>query len=184
MHCHCTISTPSNVRPRRHYYGEHFLVVLVSLASSIMHCHCFISIPSIVPRSRHYYSVGLPGNCNGWDVAMSSPTLILAAPDGFEWFVKTETFAKPYPEVKPHLEEHRMWVRSLRAQTIGEKNIVSGYRVDALDRPGGGGLMIFAAKDFAAADQFIRNNDPLILNDCVDWELHKWIPETGDISLE
>ena len=43
--------------------------------------------------------------------------------------------------------------------------------------------MIFAAKDYAAAEKFVRN-DPLIINDCVDWQLNKWIAETGDINVE
>jgi hypothetical protein len=62
-----------------------------------------------------------------------------AAPEGMKWFVKTETFSKPYPEVKRHLEEHREWVRSLRED--GTIKIASGYRVDENDKPGGGGLV-------------------------------------------
>ena len=62
-----------------------------------------------------------------------------AAPEGLKWFVKTETFAKPYPEVKRHLEAHREWVRLLREE--GTIKIASGYRVDSNDRPGGGGLV-------------------------------------------
>ncbi|KAL7430424.1 hypothetical protein ACHAXH_002775, partial [Discostella pseudostelligera] len=101
------------------------------------------------------------------------------------WFVKTEQFCKPYPEVKIHLEAHRAWVRSIREQSNDEHSvpIVSGYCVDRNDKPGGGGLMIFAAKDYEAAEQFVRS-DPLIINDCVDWQLNKWIAETGDISIE
>mmetsp|Transcript_12439 Transcript_12439/g.26473 ORF Transcript_12439/g.26473 Transcript_12439/m.26473 type:complete len:167 (+) Transcript_12439:118-618(+) len=111
--------------------------------------------------------------------------ILNAAPDGMHWFVKTEQFCKPFPVVKPHLEAHRAWVRSLREQNDSgnQPTIVSGYRVDAEDRPGGGGLMIFAAKDYAAAEELVRN-DPLIANECVDWQLNKWIAETGDINLE
>lgn len=108
------------------------------------------------------------------------------------WFVKTEQFCKPFPEVKPHLEAHREWVRSLRGEqsdntnqgtTTQQQTIVSGYRVDENDRPGGGGLMIFAAKDYESAEKFVRN-DPLVANECVDWQLNKWIAETGDITIE
>ncbi|KAL7540141.1 hypothetical protein ACHAWF_006606, partial [Thalassiosira exigua] len=106
------------------------------------------------------------------------------APDGLEWFVKTEQFCKPFPEVKPHLEAHRAWVRSLREQNNQQQQtIVSGYRVDENDRPGGGGLMIFAAKNYVAAEEFVRK-DPLIANECVDWQLNKWIAETGNIIIE
>ena len=109
-----------------------------------------------------------------------------AAPEGLHWFVKTEQFCKPFPEVKPHLEAHREWVRSLRATdntTQQQTTIVSGYRVDENDRPGGGGLMIFAAKDYTSAKECVMN-DPLVANGCVDWQLNKWIAETGDISIE
>ncbi|KAL7530531.1 hypothetical protein ACHAXR_003542 [Thalassiosira sp. AJA248-18] len=106
-----------------------------------------------------------------------------SAPDGMHWFVKTEQFCKPFPEVKPHLEAHRSWVRSLRDDDTEQTIIVSGYRVDENDRPGGGGLMIFAAKDYAEALALVQN-DPLIVNECVDWQLNKWIAETGDISVE
>lgn len=107
------------------------------------------------------------------------------APDGMKWFVKTEQFCKPYPQVKPYLVAHREWVRSLREQNNSQQQqiIVSGYRVDENDKPGGGGLMIFAATDHAAAEEFVKN-DPLIQNECVDWRLNRWIPETGDICLE
>lgn len=109
-----------------------------------------------------------------------------AAPDGLHWFVKTEQFCKPFPEVKPYLEAHREWVRSVREESDDDntqQTLVSGYRVDENDRPGGGGLMIFAAKDYEAAEKFVRN-DPLVANECVDWQLNKWIAETGDISIE
>ena len=43
--------------------------------------------------------------------------------------------------------------------------------------------MIFAATDYAAAEKFVKA-DPLISNDCVDWQLNRWIPETGDINIE
>eukprot|EP00970_Alexandrium_tamarense_P008753 scaffold1693_cov263-Alexandrium_tamarense.AAC.7 len=108
----------------------------------------------------------------------------LSAPNGMHWFVKTETFSKPFPQVKSYLEAHREWVRCLREKNEGEQQtIVSGYRVDANDRPGGGGLLIFAAESYEAAEKIVRE-DPLVKNECVDWQLNKWIAETGDISLE
>ena len=95
------------------------------------------------------------------------------------WYVKTETFSKPFPIVKPYLEEHRKWVEELRSQGCC---VTSGYRVDSEGKPGGGGLMIFAAKDYDSAREFVMN-DPLIVNDCVDWQLNGWIGEVGDIQL-
>ena len=44
--------------------------------------------------------------------------------------------------------------------------------VDAEGRPGGGGLMLFAAEDYAAAMEIVLC-DPLIANDCVDCLLNE-----------
>ena len=100
---------------------------------------------------------------------------------GGKWYVKTETFkkTKTFPEIRPHLEAHKSWVAELRA---AGRTITSGYRVDENDRPGGGGLMLFSASDFAAAEQLVLQ-DPLIANECVDWELNRWIADVGDIAL-
>jgi hypothetical protein len=43
--------------------------------------------------------------------------------------------------------------------------------------------MIFAAKDYLAAEEFVRT-DPLVANDCVNWQLNRWVPELGDINIE
>eukprot|EP00568_Trieres_chinensis_P001049 CAMPEP_0183307264 /NCGR_PEP_ID=MMETSP0160_2-20130417/17230_1 /TAXON_ID=2839 ORGANISM="Odontella Sinensis, Strain Grunow 1884" /NCGR_SAMPLE_ID=MMETSP0160_2 /ASSEMBLY_ACC=CAM_ASM_000250 /LENGTH=140 /DNA_ID=CAMNT_0025470817 /DNA_START=69 /DNA_END=488 /DNA_ORIENTATION=- len=85
--------------------------------------------------------------------------------DDESWFVKTEQFCRPFPEVRPHLEAHRKWVDDLRKSG---KCMTSGYRVDSEGKPGGGGLMIFAAKDYAEAEELVRQ-DPLVANGCVDW---------------
>ena len=81
------------------------------------------------------------------------------------WFVKTETFKQSlsFPQIRPHLEAHKAWVAGLRAEG---QPITSGYRVDAEGAPGGGGLMLFAAKDYAAAEKLVLC-DPLVSNDCV-----------------
>jgi hypothetical protein len=67
----------------------------------------------------------------------------------------------------------------LRAQGV---IITSGYRVDANDRPGGGGMMFFSAKNWLEAEELVQR-DPLIVNDCVNFQLNRWIPEVGDIAL-
>ena len=99
--------------------------------------------------------------------------------EGESWFVKTETFCKPFPQVKPHLEAHREWVAKLRANG---HVITSGYRVDAEGKPGGGGMMFFAARDYDAAHALVQQ-DPLIANQCVDWRLNGWIAEVGDVEV-
>ena len=43
--------------------------------------------------------------------------------------------------------------------------------------------MIFAAVNYADAEEFVRQ-DPLVANECVDWQLNRWIPEMGDVSLQ
>ena len=114
-----------------------------------------------------------------------------------QWFVKTEQFIKPYPQVKLYLEEHTKWIQSLRTTTTiattsmesdadgGEDFkycITSGYRVDSEGKPGGGGLMIFAAKNYDEALRLVLQ-DPLIKNDCVTWELNGWLSQVGNMQL-
>jgi len=98
------------------------------------------------------------------------------------WFCKTERFSRPFPEVKPYLEEHEKWVQSLRETQ--DVCIVSGYRVDDQGKPGGGGLMFLAAKSYEEAFELVSKYDPLIVNKCVDWELNGWIGQVGDISIQ
>jgi uncharacterized protein YciI/GNAT superfamily N-acetyltransferase len=95
------------------------------------------------------------------------------------WFCKTEQFIRPFPQVKPYLEEHARWVNDLRQRGYC---ITSGYRVDKDGRPGGGGLMVLAAKSFDEARELVLQ-DPLVANDCVEWELNGWIGQVGDIQM-
>jgi uncharacterized protein YciI/GNAT superfamily N-acetyltransferase len=100
--------------------------------------------------------------------------------DDEQWFVKTETFCKPFPQVKPHLEAHKEWVADLRQ--VQGRCITSGYRVDAEGKPGGGGLMFLAAKSYDEAMELVLQ-DPLVANGCVDWQLNGWIGQVGDVQL-
>jgi uncharacterized protein YciI len=95
------------------------------------------------------------------------------------WFIKTETFRLPRPQLLAHLQAHHAWVAELRQQGVV---ISSGYLVDQAGRPGGGGLLLLAAEDYAAAEALVRQ-DPLIANDCVDWQLQGWIPAVGDLAV-
>jgi len=96
-----------------------------------------------------------------------------------KWFVKTETFCKPFPDVKPFLDEHKLWVHKLRSEGI---SITSGYRVDSEGKPGGGGLMFLAAENYEAA-RAIVSEDPLVANGCVEWELNGWIGQVGNVEM-
>ena len=95
------------------------------------------------------------------------------------WFIKTETFRLPHQQVRPHLRAHHQWVAGLRQQGVV---ISSGYLVDQDGRPGGGGLLLLAAEDYATAEAVVRQ-DPLIANGCVDWQLQGWIPAVGDLAV-
>lgn len=99
--------------------------------------------------------------------------------EGESWFCKSEFFKKPYPDVKPYLEEHKLWVLEMRKSG---HCITSGYRVDGSGRPGGGGLMFLAAKTYDEAQSVILK-DPLVANDCVDWVLNGWNSQVGDIEM-
>ena len=117
---------------------------------------------------RGLWLLVLAGTCGamragGWrpgSAGARSVLVVASSAPPTSWFVKTETFvkSKSFGEIRPHLEAHKEWVARLRA--AGEV-VTSGYRVDADGRPGGGGLMIFAAADHAAAEHLVRQ-DPLI----------------------
>lgn len=110
---------------------------------------------------------------------LEKPLITSLPRDDESWFCKTEQFKRPYPEVKPYLDEHKIWVKCLRRQGVC---ITSGYRVDAEGKPGGGGLMFLAARNYEDALQVVKQ-DPLVANDCVEWELNGWIGQVGDLQM-
>ena len=115
-----------------------------------------------------------------YDLEMKLNSEVRSLPNDDEsWFVKTEQFKRPFPEVKPHLEAHREWVKELRANGYC---ITSGYRVDSERKPGPGGLMFLAAKSYEEALKLI-SQDPLVANDCVEWKLAGWVGEVGDVQM-
>lgn len=67
-------------------------------------------------------------------------------------FVKTETFLRPYGEMKPHLDAHRRWVEQQRVEGLV---LSSGYLVDGEGQPGGGGLLLLQAVDYREAEALI-----------------------------
>ncbi len=98
------------------------------------------------------------------------------------YFIKTEKFnnnaEKLLPKIrKQYLMEHKKWVKSLESKGIF---ISSGYLVDANQKPGGGGLLIFKAESYDAAIILIRE-DPMITNKLVEWDLKEWVHVTGGI---
>jgi len=95
------------------------------------------------------------------------------------WFVKTEQFLQPYSAMKRHLEAHRRWVEQLRGEGVV---ISSGYLVDGAGQPGGGGLLLLEAQDYAAAEALVRC-DPMVISGGVDWQLQQWRPAVGDLGV-
>ena len=95
------------------------------------------------------------------------------------WFVKQETFLRPYAAMQPHVEAHRRWVEELRCTGVV---ISSGYLVDGEGRPGGGGLLLLQATSYAEAEALVRG-DPMVRSGGVEWRLQQWRPAVGDLEL-
>ena len=91
------------------------------------------------------------------------------------FFVKTEIIKKEYLIKKDLrnkvINDHINWIKKLKNKGI---NIKSGFLVDEFQIPGAGGLLIIEMKTFKAALQIIKN-DPMIINDLVDWKLTEWL---------
>ena len=91
------------------------------------------------------------------------------------FFIKTEIIKKEYlikNDLKRKIiKEHFDWIKKLKKDGI---NIKSGFLVDELDRPGGGGLLILEVNNYKNALEIIKN-DPMIKNDLVEWKLNEWV---------
>ena len=91
-------------------------------------------------------------------------------------FIKTEKFKKETLELsnserKNFLLMHKEWVKKI--SQFGHY-IHSGYLINENKIPGGGGLLIFEAQDYSTAKKIIEE-DPMIKNELVNWELQEWI---------
>ena len=96
-------------------------------------------------------------------------------------FIKTEKFKDKTLELsisekKKFLLMHKEWVKGI--SKLGTY-IHSGYLINEKKMPGGGGLLILEAKDYLTAKKMIEN-DPMIKNELVIWDLQEWIPINGD----
>ena len=95
-------------------------------------------------------------------------------------FIKTEKFKDTTLELtnrerKEFLLMHKEWVKAISKSGI---YIHSGYLINDKKRPGGGGLLIFEAKNYLTAKKIIEN-DPMIKNELVIWDLQEWISIDG-----
>ena len=95
------------------------------------------------------------------------------------FFVKTEYIKNKYLSnlnlKKNIIQEHISWVKSLKDKGV---NINSGFLIDFLKKPGGGGLLIIECENYSEAEKIIKS-DPMIINNIVDWKLYEWIDITN-----
>ena len=92
-------------------------------------------------------------------------------------FIKTEKFKDKTLELsnskrKKFLSLHKEWVKEI---SKAGNYIHSGYLINEKKMPGGGGLLIFEAKDYLTAKKMVEK-DPMIKNELVIWKLQEWIP--------
>ncbi|MEM8641259.1 MAG: YciI family protein [Cyanobacteria bacterium P01_G01_bin.54] len=88
------------------------------------------------------------------------------------WFVKIESGIVDKAIFDQHVPAHCAYVRSLIEQGHPAQ---TGYWAER-----GGGMLVFEASSLAEAQQIVEN-DPLIQNNCVTYELHEWcvvVPKT------
>ena len=95
-------------------------------------------------------------------------------------FIKTEKFKDKTLELsnierKKFLLMHKEWVKKINKSG---HFIYSGYLINKKKMPGGGGLLILEAKDYLTAKKIIEN-DPMIKNNLVIWDLQEWISIDG-----
>ena len=98
------------------------------------------------------------------------------------WFIKTEKFTAQTLTLLPeqrqtYLAAHYEWIKVLRSEGV---KVSSGFLVDAEQRPGGGGLLVLQADSFEAAKRLVEQ-DPMIVEGLVKWDLQQWIPVCGEL---
>ena len=81
------------------------------------------------------------------------------------WFVKIETGIVPKSVFDQFVPQHKAYVQKLIDEGHEAK---SGYWGEL-----GGGMLLFKADSLAEAEEIVKN-DPLIKNNCVEYQLHEW----------
>ncbi len=81
------------------------------------------------------------------------------------WFVKIESGIVNKKVFDQYVPDHKKYVQELIAQGYEAK---TGYWGDY-----GGGMLLFKASSLEEAEAIVKK-DPLIINNCVDYELHEW----------
>ena len=92
-----------------------------------------------------------------------------------KWFVKIEKGIVDKPKFDQFVAAHVDYVNSL---------IENGHRArSGYWQERGGGMLIFQADSMANAKAIVQA-DPLIANNCVEYELHEWCIVAESPSLE
>ncbi len=81
------------------------------------------------------------------------------------WFVKIEKGIVEKPEFDRYVPAHIAYVRDLIEKGHKAKSGYWGER--------GGGMLLFEADSLSSAKTIVAQ-DPLIMNGCVEYELHEW----------
>ena len=88
------------------------------------------------------------------------------------WFVKIERGIVDKQTFDQHVPAHIQYVKALAEQGACAR---TGYWRDAP-----GGMLLFKAESLAQAQAMVEQ-DPLIQNQCVEYDLHEWVIVAGDI---
>lgn len=86
------------------------------------------------------------------------------------WFIKIERGIVEKAVFDQHVPAHLAYIKTLNAQGYQAK---TGYW-----RENAGGMMVFNAPSHTEAQKIVEQ-DPLILNHCVEYELHEWVQVGG-----
>jgi uncharacterized protein YciI len=87
------------------------------------------------------------------------------------WYVKIERGVVDKPTFDQFVPAHKAYVQALNA---AGHQATTGYWKQSR-----GGMLLFHAADLAQA-QHIVSRDPLVMNGCVEYDLHEWV----QINLE
>ncbi|MCG9891033.1 MAG: YciI family protein [Thermosynechococcaceae cyanobacterium MS004] len=82
------------------------------------------------------------------------------------WFVKIERGIVDKSTFDQFVPAHKAYVESLN--TAGHQ-AKTGYWKESR-----GGMLLFQAQDLAQAQALVQE-DPLVLNHCVEYDLHEWV---------
>ncbi|KAI9130608.1 YciI family protein [Acaryochloris sp. CCMEE 5410] len=87
------------------------------------------------------------------------------------WYIKIERGIVDKATFDRHVPAHLAYVKTLESHQAK-----TGYW-----RESAGGMLIFEAQSYEEAKKIVEQ-DPLILNHCVEYEVHEWV-QVGGLPL-